>query len=145
MAMGNHEKGFCLQSLCLVSDKRTLCVPSHNCHQVCLCQAKDNHPLGQARAPTSLSPGLVAVPSLLAATPFSALPRLSAAPGCPESEDPMALPKAQRPPNHLQLSHISDCTFPSLEQNLGATLQPVTVKFPCIPPLQATVPCGGTD
>jgi len=56
--VGSHREGLCLQSQSLISSRRPLFVPSHNCHQACIHKAKDNHLLGQAGAPLSPTPTL---------------------------------------------------------------------------------------
>ena len=49
--MRNLGKAFVYRAEALCSCRRPLCAPSHNRHQVCLSQTKDNHLMTQAGAP----------------------------------------------------------------------------------------------
>jgi hypothetical protein len=85
-AVGSHVDSLNLQSHYLISCTRSLLTPSHDHHQECHRQAKDSpHGTSQSSLLSSPHPKPQAKSSLWAQIPFSSLPRLPEAPGCPRA------------------------------------------------------------
>lgn len=126
--VGSHEESPCLQRHSPLSHRRSPCAPSHNCHQACLCQAKDE-PFPWPWARCSPQPTGSQLCSWL----------FYNSQGCLDIQESHRR-RPRDPLNQLWLSHISDCAFPPQERCLvsSRTAQHLpqwqcgisTVKFP---------------
>jgi hypothetical protein len=137
--MGSHGEGLPLQVCSLISHRRPLYSPSHNCNQACHHQAKDN-PLGTSQSSPSPSASGLMQPS--------ASDSQWVAPGCPRAWKPHCPgPDTQAcpgfPTSKTELSHPrsgGDLTaqHPAVEWDKFSQTR-------CISPPWAAVPCDGAD
>jgi hypothetical protein len=139
-----HGKGLHLQRCNRVFHRRTICTPSHNCHQVSHHQAKNN-PNGTSQTSVSLTATSFACPSAIPseAWMFKSLwiPWLS-------------LITFLRTPKQLRIFHSSDCAshpwsgISMLPYSPAPTQVATWEKYsqtPWFPPPQATLPSGRGD
>lgn len=146
--VGINEESLRLQS-CSLSCRRSLWAPSHNRHQVCICQAKDNLCWDKLELPSPRQhqPRLDAAHSPWPSTPFSALLQLQVAPRCPRVREPHSpilvtgpgvCPQPLKTPAYPYLR----LHFPTPQRGAGAMVWDKRSQTPSIPPPQATVPSG---